>query len=69
MLQRVSQDMEDMRDRVAAPNLAGSRVTPEVHMQSIANGMERLAWGRKRARRIEDELLRRTLDAPSPLDG
>lgn len=41
-LQTVSEDMEDMRERVAAPNLAGRKIPPEVHMNSIKNGLDRL---------------------------
>jgi hypothetical protein len=62
-LERVSQDMEDMRERVAAPNLAGSTVAPEVHMKSIRKGLERLEEGRKRARSLEEEALRKALEA------
>ena len=60
-LQSVSQDMEDMRERVAAPNLAGSKIAPEVHMKSIKNGLERLREGRLRAKKIEEAALRRAL--------
>ncbi|TEB25146.1 hypothetical protein FA13DRAFT_1738562 [Coprinellus micaceus] len=62
-LERVSQDMEDMRERVAAPNLAGSTIAPEVHMKSIRKGLERLEEGRKRARSLEEEALRKALEA------
>ncbi|KAF6757167.1 hypothetical protein DFP72DRAFT_1007111 [Ephemerocybe angulata] len=60
-LQAVSQDMEDMRERVAAPNLAGTKIAPEVHMKSIKNGLERLREGRSRAKKIEEDVLRRAL--------
>ncbi|KAJ3537349.1 hypothetical protein NMY22_g5625 [Coprinellus aureogranulatus] len=61
-LERVSQDMGDMRERVAAPNLAGSQIAPEIHMKSIRNGLERLSEGRKRARTLEEEALRKALE-------
>lgn len=63
-LQSVSQDMEEMRERVAGPNLAGSRIGPEVHMRSIQNGLERLREGRSRAKQIEEAALRRALGDP-----
>jgi hypothetical protein len=63
VLQGVSQDMEDMRERVVAPNLAGSKVTPEIHMRCIRNGLERLTQGRRRARGVEEEARRKTLSA------
>lgn len=62
-LERVSQEMEDMRERVAAPNLAGSKIAPEIHMKSIRNGLERLSEGRRRARSLEEEALRKALEA------
>ncbi|KAJ2921936.1 hypothetical protein H1R20_g15149, partial [Candolleomyces eurysporus] len=60
-LQSVNQDMEDMRERVAAPNLAGSRIAPEVHMNTIKHGLERLKEGRTRARQIGEAALRKAL--------
>ncbi|RXW16330.1 hypothetical protein EST38_g9520 [Candolleomyces aberdarensis] len=60
-LKSVSQDMEDMRERVAAPNLAGSRIAPEVHMNSIKHGLERLKEGRTRARQIGEAAFRQAL--------
>jgi len=62
-LQAVSQDMEDMRERVAAPSLAGSKIAPEVHMMSIKNGLERLKEGRTRTRKIEEAALKRALES------
>ncbi|KAF6743778.1 hypothetical protein DFP72DRAFT_827157 [Ephemerocybe angulata] len=61
-LRGVSEDLEDMRERVAAPNLAGSKIAPEVHMKSIRNGLERLQDRRFRARKIEEAVLRRDLE-------
>ncbi|KAF6748656.1 hypothetical protein DFP72DRAFT_992156 [Ephemerocybe angulata] len=67
-LQGVSQDIEDMRERVAAPNLAGTKVAPEVHMKSIQNGLERLRETRSRAKKIEEDVLRRALGERDRLD-
>jgi hypothetical protein len=60
-LKSVNQDLEEMRERAAAPNLAGSKIKPEVHMNSIKNGLERLRVGRSRARQIEEAALRKAL--------
>ncbi|RDB26345.1 hypothetical protein Hypma_006741 [Hypsizygus marmoreus] len=60
-LQAMSSDMEDIRERVAAPELTGSKIPVEVHMKSIKNGLERLKEGRVRAKRLEEEAMRRVL--------
>ena len=64
-LQAMSSDMEDIRDRVAAPELTGSKIPVEVHMKSIRSGLERLKEGRVRARRLEEEAMRRVLTVGS----
>ncbi|KAJ3540656.1 hypothetical protein NMY22_g4210 [Coprinellus aureogranulatus] len=64
LLQGLGQEMEDMRERVAAPNLIGSKVTPEVHMMSIRGGLERLMEGRMRAGALKNAIGRKALDAP-----
>ncbi|KZP23891.1 hypothetical protein FIBSPDRAFT_858065 [Athelia psychrophila] len=58
-LQAMSEDMEDMRERVAAPELVGSRVPVEVHIRSIRSGLERLMDGRVKAKAKEEEAKRR----------
>lgn len=60
-LQAMSSDMEDIRERVAAPELTGSRIPVKVHMKSIKSGLERLKEGRGRAKRLEEEALRKAL--------
>ncbi|KDR78981.1 hypothetical protein GALMADRAFT_64512 [Galerina marginata CBS 339.88] len=60
-LRAMSEDMEDMRERVAAPNLIGSNVPAEVHMKSIRMGLDRLREGRIRAKKLEDAAVRRVL--------
>lgn len=62
-LQGMSEDMEDLRERVAAPEIAGSAIPVEVHMKSIRNGLERLKEGRTKAKEREDEAIRRILSA------
>ncbi|RXW16335.1 hypothetical protein EST38_g9522 [Candolleomyces aberdarensis] len=60
-LRAVDQEMQEMRERVAAPDLAGDRIAPEVHMDSIKIGLERLKEGRSRARKIGQDSLSKAL--------
>ncbi|KZP22540.1 hypothetical protein FIBSPDRAFT_1016802 [Athelia psychrophila] len=57
----MSEDMQDMRERVAAPELVGSRVPVEVHIRSIRSGLERLKEGRVKAKEREEEAIRKIL--------
>ena len=41
-LQAMSEDMEDLRQRTAAPELVGERIPVEVHIKSIQAGLDRL---------------------------
>ena len=60
-LQAMSLDMEDMRERVARPAIAGSAIPVEVHMKSIQYGLERLREGRIRAKELDEAAIRRVL--------
>jgi hypothetical protein len=60
-LQGMSEDMEDLRERVAAPEIAGNAIPVEVHMKSIRNGLNRLKEGRRRAKEKETEAIKQTL--------
>jgi hypothetical protein len=60
-LQMMSADMEDMRERVARPAIAGSAIPVEVHMKSIQYGLERLREGRIRAKELDEAAIRRVL--------
>lgn len=60
-LQGMSEDMEDLRQRVAAPELMGERIPVEVHMKSIRAGLERLQADRNRSKAREQEAMRRML--------
>lgn len=60
-LQMMSADMEDMRERVARPAIAGSAIPVEVHMKSIQYGLERLREGRTRAKELDEAAIRRVL--------
>ena len=60
-IQAMSEEMEDLRERVAAPDLMGDAIPMEVHMKSIRAGLERLQQGRTRAQEREEETVRRLL--------
>ncbi|KAF9466636.1 hypothetical protein BDZ94DRAFT_1295755 [Collybia nuda] len=64
-LQGMSADMDDIRERVAAPELTRSKIPVEVHMKSIRSGLERLKEGKVRARRLEEQAIRRVLEVGS----
>jgi hypothetical protein len=60
-LQIMSADMEDLRERVAKPSIAGSAIPVEVHMKSIQFGLERLREGRIRSKELDEAAIRRVL--------
>ena len=60
-LQGMSEDMEDLRERAAAPELMGEKIPVEVHMKSIKTGLQRLQADRERSKAREEEVLRRIL--------
>ena len=62
-LRAMSDDMEDLRERVATPELVGTSIPMEVHIASIQNGIERLQEGRDRAKRAEVDTVKRVLEA------
>ena len=64
-LQTLSADMEELRERVAAPELAGGEIPIEVHARSIRSGIERLNEGRIRAKQREEEAVQRILGIES----
>lgn len=59
-LQQMQSDLEDLRDRVAAPALLADvgkdvqDIPLEVHIESIRKGVERLDSGRKKAKGVEN---------------
>jgi hypothetical protein len=63
-LQSLSEDMEDLRERVATPGLVGESIPLEVQMQSIQFGLERLKENRLRARRIHDKAVNDIIGPP-----
>ncbi|TCD66445.1 hypothetical protein EIP91_001382 [Steccherinum ochraceum] len=60
-VQGMSEDMEDMRERVSAPELTGEHIPVEVHIKSIKAGLERLTQKRLRAQEREEEAVRKVL--------
>ena len=64
-LQKADKGMQDMRERVAAPNLARSKIPPEVHMRIIRAGLDRLAEGRERAKALEQKAWRKVFTMDS----
>ncbi|KAI9066312.1 hypothetical protein FKP32DRAFT_1674052 [Trametes sanguinea] len=61
----MSEDMEDLRERVAAPDIVGDRIPVEVHMKSIQSGLERLREDRIKAREREEHLMNKILGVGS----
>lgn len=60
-LNSMSEDMEDLRERVAAPELVDGRIPLHVHIESIQSGLQRLQEGRVRAKEREEEVMRKVL--------
>ncbi|KAG1883525.1 uncharacterized protein F5891DRAFT_972198 [Suillus fuscotomentosus] len=61
VLYSMSEDMEDLRERAAAPELVDERIPIQVHIQSIQNGLQRLQEGRARAKYKEEDVMRKAL--------
>lgn len=53
-LYSLSEDMEELRERVATPGLVGESIPLEVQMKSIQYGLDRLKENRIRARRTHE---------------
>ena len=50
-LDSLSEDMEELRERVANPALVGESLPVEVHIKSIQKGLERLQGDRRKTKR------------------
>ncbi|KAG1881312.1 hypothetical protein F4604DRAFT_1577917 [Suillus subluteus] len=61
MLYAMGEDMEDLRERAAAPELVDQRIPIRVHIESIQSGLQRLQEGRVRAKEKEEDVTRRAL--------
>ncbi|KAF5355251.1 hypothetical protein D9758_006022 [Tetrapyrgos nigripes] len=60
-LHALSDDMEDLRERVTAPQLVGGEIPLDVHMKSISLGLERLKQSRINAAKREEDAVRKVL--------
>ena len=61
-LHTLDADMEELRTRVAAPDLLGDKIPIEVHIKSIKAGVERLKEGQMRASLKQGEAVARILE-------
>ena len=63
-LQQIGAGLEDLRERVATPELLRDRVDIplSVHIENIQRGVERLEEGRQNARKTENEHIAKTLE-------
>ena len=74
-LQEMGAELEELRERVGGVELLGGRrgIPLSVHIENIELGVERLEQGRIRAREIENEALRKTLnngkEGPREIEG
>ena len=55
-------DMEELRTRVAAPDIVGDKIPIEVHIKSIKMGVDRLKEGQMRATLRQEERLDKILE-------
>ncbi|KAK1093059.1 hypothetical protein LTR48_003075 [Friedmanniomyces endolithicus] len=60
-LQAIRDTLEDLRERVALPEVVGEKVPLEVHIESIRLGIERLEQQREAGRRVEAEAYARVM--------
>ena len=60
-LESLNADMEDLRERVASPELVGGEIPLEVHAKSIRSGIERLKGGRLKAVERGEEAVARLI--------
>ncbi len=64
-LQEIGAGLEDLRERVVAPEEAvgkmGADVPLSIHLESIESGVQRLEAGRSSARKVESEFYRKSI--------
>ena len=58
MLRLMADDMNDLRERVAAPDLTGDQIPIDVHMKSLSGGLERLKGRRSGAQQLREQLVK-----------
>lgn len=73
-LQAIASQLEDLRERVAAPGVVGTDTVPlEVHIENIKLGVERLEGVRGESRRLQGDIYRKLVrgagGGPSAVDG
>jgi hypothetical protein len=61
VLESMAEEMEELRERVAAPELVGDAIPIDVHMKSIRSGLDRLKEQRIGAKQLEEQLRNRVL--------
>lgn len=61
-LHTLDADMEELRTRVAAPDIVGDKIPIEVHVKSIKAGVERLKEGQLRASLKQGEINAKMLE-------
>ena len=63
-LQGIGAGLEDLRERVGAPELLRDRsdIPLSAHIENIQKGVERLEEGRNHARKLENEHIKQTLE-------
>ncbi|KAH8990343.1 hypothetical protein EDB92DRAFT_790653 [Lactarius akahatsu] len=69
MLETMAEDMEELRERVAAPQLVGETIPIHVHMKSLRSGLERLKGRRAGARKLEEEIVKRVMGSKVNVDS
>ena len=62
VLHTLDADMEELRTRVAAPDIVGDKIPIEVHMKSIKVGVERLKEGQMKASLKQGESIAKILE-------
>ncbi|KAJ3722256.1 hypothetical protein C8R42DRAFT_695930 [Lentinula raphanica] len=61
ILRALSDDMEDMRERMVMPELVGSQIPLEVQISSIQHGLQRLRDSKALAKEREDGAIRKVM--------
>ena len=61
-LHTLDADMEELRTKVAAPNIVGDKIPIEVQIKSIKAGVDRLKEGQMKASLRQGERLDRMLE-------
>ncbi|KAL0571604.1 hypothetical protein V5O48_010354 [Marasmius crinis-equi] len=68
VLRTMNDEMEELRERVAAPAQAGNRIPVEIQLRSISTGLERLKLSKLKAKEKEEESIKIALENPLPFE-